>query len=298
MSLSILIPTYNYTAYPLAEALSRQAEGLGIPCEIMVADDASTDMECRQKNRGINALPRCTYVELEHNVGRACIRNLLAKRASHRWLLFLDCDGMPSSDDFLTRYEAAIAEAERGNQAVVCGGIVHPACCPSPQVSLRWKYEHAAEPHYTVEKRNSKPWESFRTFNFAVRSDVFSHIHFDETFRHYGYEDVLFGLHLQEAGMGIMHIDNALMNQDIEPNGIFLQKTEEALRTLKLHAGKLGTSVRLHRQSQKLSNVPGLAFMLKHALRLTLPYMKRNLTSPHPFLPLFNLYKLGYYLNL
>ena len=43
MSLSILIPTYNYAAYSLAETLSRQAGRLSIPCEIIVADDASTD---------------------------------------------------------------------------------------------------------------------------------------------------------------------------------------------------------------------------------------------------------------
>ena len=298
MSLSILIPTYNYAAYSLAETLSRQAGRLSIPCEIIVADDASTDQECRRRNGLISALPQCTCLALERNVGRARIRNLLAKKASHRWLLFLDSDGMPVSDDFLTRYEAAIAEAEEGGQAVICGGIVHPASCPSPQVSLRWKYEHAAEPHHTVSERKRRPWGAFRTFNFAVRSDVFNRIQFDETFRHYGYEDVLFGLHLQEAGIEILHIDNALMNEDIEPNDVFLRKTEEALRTLKLHANKLGSSVRLHHQSQKLHRIPGVVLLLKYTFRLIQPCMKKNLTSQRPLLPLFNLYKLGYYLNL
>lgn len=298
MSLSILIPTYNYAAYTLAETLSQQAEGLSIPCEIIVADDASTNMECRLMNRKINSLPRCTCLELEQNVGRARIRNLLAKRASYQWLLFLDSDGMPASDEFLTRYETAITETEKGGEAVICGGILHPESCPAPQVSLRWKYEHAAEPDHTVEKRKNKPWESFRTFNFAVRSDVFCHIPFDETFRHYGYEDVLFGLHLQEAGVKILHIDNALVNQDIEPNDVFLKKTEEALRTLKSHADKLGTSVRLHRQKQKLCHIPGLTTFLRHSFRLIMPCLKKNLASQRPLLPLFNLYKLGYYLNL
>ena len=59
--ISILIPTYNYIAYPLAESLAQQAEELGTPCEIIVADDASTNEESKQANRQISKLPYCTH---------------------------------------------------------------------------------------------------------------------------------------------------------------------------------------------------------------------------------------------
>ena len=79
--ISILIPTYNYIVYPLVESLTRQAEELGTPCEIIVADDASTNEECKQANLRIGELPHCTFIELEKNIGRASIRNLLAEKA-------------------------------------------------------------------------------------------------------------------------------------------------------------------------------------------------------------------------
>ena len=42
--LSILIPTYNYVCVKLVSDLQQQAEGLGCPYEILVADDASDSL--------------------------------------------------------------------------------------------------------------------------------------------------------------------------------------------------------------------------------------------------------------
>ena len=40
--LSILIPTYNYSVFPLVLELKNQADLLAIPYEVLVLDDAST----------------------------------------------------------------------------------------------------------------------------------------------------------------------------------------------------------------------------------------------------------------
>lgn len=290
--ISILIPTYNYIAHPLAESLSRQAKEQNIPCEIIVADDASTRNECKQKNRLINSLPHCTYIELEKNIGRASIRNLLADKAKGEWLLFLDCDGMPLDDLFLKRYGQAIANHTEAD--IICGGIIHPKELPASNMSLRYTYEKAAEKHHTATKRNERPYSSFRTFNFMIRRKAFLQVKFDESFRHYGYEDVLFGIQLKESGFRIAHIDNPLENKDIETNEIFLRKTEEALRTLAEHADKLGDSVHLHHLYLRLQRI-GLLPIVRKLFQWFAPTLQRNLLSNTPNLPYFAFYKLGYY---
>lgn len=293
--ISILIPTYNYIAYPLAESLAQQAEDLGTPCEIIVADDASTDEECKQANRRIGELPHCTFIELEKNIGRASIRNLMAEKAKEEWLLFMDCDGMPPHNDFLKKYlQALTAHPE---VQLICGGISHPDTLPSPTVSLRYNYEKAAEKHHTATKRNERPYASFRTFNFMIQRDTFKQVRFDESFRHYGYEDVLFGIQLQALGFQILHIDNPLENRDIETNDIFLRKTEEALRTLAEHANKLGDTVEIHRRYNQLKQM-GLAPFIRTLFRIFITPLQQNLTGKKPYLPYFTFYKLGYYATL
>lgn len=290
--ISILIPTYNYVALPLAESLSRQAQALDVPCEIIVADDASTLENCRQENQRIGTLPHCTYIGLKTNIGRASIRNRLADEAKGKWLLFLDCDGMPVDNLFLKHYQQAIAN--RPEADIICGGIVHPKELPASNMSLRYTYEKAAEKHHTATKRNERPYASFRTFNFMIRRKAFMQVRFDETFRHYGYEDVLFGIQLRAKGFRISHIDNPLENKDIETNDIFLKKTEEALRTLDTHADKLGDSVHLHHLHHRLQSM-GLTPLVRTLFQWLAPTLQRNLLGDTPNLTCFAFYKLGYY---
>lgn len=55
---------------------------------------------------------------------------------------------------------------------------------------------------------------------------------FDENFKHYGYEDVLLGKSITDKGYHIVHIDNPILLDDYETNYQFINKTEEACRTL------------------------------------------------------------------
>lgn len=293
--ISILIPAYNYVAFPLAKSLSQQADNLAVPCEIIVADDASTDNYCREANQNIASLPHCAFIGLSENLGRSRIRNFLADQAQGDWMLILDCDGLPTDDFFLERYYQAIQA--HADAHIICGGIVHPSQLPSRKVSLRYFYEKNAEKDYTADKRNMRPYDSFRTFNVLIHNKVFKQIRFDEAFRHYGYEDVLFGIQLKEKGFNIVHIDNPLENQDIEPNNIFLKKTEEALRTLAKHVDKLGDAVYLHKYYSRLKRYK-LTPLISLTFQVTRPLLLRNLMSDSPSLTLFAFYKLGYYTTL
>ena len=93
-SLSILIPTYNNVCLELVRDLQAQASILSstnnLEYEILVADDGSTDKNTIEKNREINWLDNCRYIERKENIGRAAIRNFLAKEAKYLWLLFLE----------------------------------------------------------------------------------------------------------------------------------------------------------------------------------------------------------------
>ena len=286
--LSILIPTYNYVCVKLVTDLQRQAEALGCAYEILVADDASEE-EYKRKNREINKLPCCKYIELQENVGRSRIRNILAHLAQYDFFLFLDCDGRVVRHDFIWRYMDSRKLAD-----VVCGGILHPDKLPSPKVSLRYAYEKSAERRFTVKERAQRPFGMFRSFNFLISRKAFESCPFDESIRNYGYEDVLMGVQLERQGFQVLHIDNPLVNEDIERNGAYLRKTEESIQTLYAHRDKLeGNSgiLRMYDALRWKKMLPCVLFLY----RLFRPIIRRNLLGRHPNLFLFNFDKVGYY---
>ena len=295
MYLSILIPTYNYDCTRLARALADQATLIeGLQWELIVGDDGSTNEQIVAANRAINDLPCCEYWERGFNSGRATIRNALYAKSRGRWLLFLDSDGMPLTGNFLSSYISAI---ENNNAGVVCGGVAHPAELPSPAVSLRWLHETDYAKRATLEWRNGHPYANFRSFNFVIERGCFSMLMFDETVRGYGYEDNLFGQALQQNGVAVMHIDNPMMNMDIETNEIYLSKNEEALRTLATHYRSMRGLVTLARGVEKLERCH-IGWLLSLVYKLARPLLLRNLKGSSPRIWVFNLYRAGYLRSL
>lgn len=287
--LSILIPTYNRECHTLVESLSLQACQAGISYEIIVADDASTDAS-PVANRRINGLPHCRFIVLEQNMGRARIRNWLASQASGDLLLFMDCDALVTSPDFVSRYADMASEAP-----VLCGGLRHPEALPHPDVTLRYVYEKEADLHRSADERKRHPYECFTTFCFAIRRDTFLSIRFDENCREYGYEDTLFGEELKRRGIPICHFENPLVHLGLEDNATFLRKTETALRTLvSLQRRGVHFHSRLVNKYRQLRKY-GFHLMLPCIFRLTAPLLRKNLLSKSPSLKLFACYKLGYY---
>lgn len=287
--LSILIPTYNRECHALAETLSQQAGEAGISYEIIVADDASTD-DSPSANLRINLLPHCRFVRLEHNMGRARIRNWLAGEASGDLLLFMDCDALVTSSHFVSRYVGMASEAP-----VLCGGLRHPETLPHPDVTLRYYYEKEADLHRSADCRKQAPYECFATFCFAIRRDTFLSILFDENCREYGYEDTLFGEELKKREIPICHFENPLIHTGLEDNATFLKKTETALHTL---VGLQQRGIRFHsRLANKYEQLRrwGIHWLLPHLFRLTSPLLRSNLLGNKPNLKLFACYKLGYY---
>lgn len=300
--LSILIPTYNYVCAPLVCDLQKQCEeaqallGNEFQYEIIVADDASTKADTVTKNAIIERLPHCRYEILKENVGRSAIRNWLVAQSQGEWLLFADADAEVINKEFILRYLETIRLYPKSE--VVVGGILHPETCPSPEQSLRFRYEKAAEKRFTAQRRQQRSYFNFRTFNFLIKRNLCLRHPFDENVKEYGYEDVLFGMDLQTEGTSIVHIDNPLLNGDIEDNVTYLNKTELALRTLHKLEKRIGYFSPIVIIKRRLNRIPLILIIMRVIYKMCYPFLRRNLLSRHPNLNLFAFYKLGYYITL
>ena len=165
MRLSVLIPTYNCDCRRLVRQLQLQLPPDG---ELIVGDDCSTDADLRQQNSEIESLPGCRIFWAKHNIGRAAIRNALAREAKGEWLLFIDADAEVRSSSFIADYLSAVTSPE-GSVDVVCGGTGNLSECPNPSVRLRYDYEVQAEKRLTLPYRRRFPYDQFTTFNFLIR---------------------------------------------------------------------------------------------------------------------------------
>ena len=290
-ALSILIPTYNDLCFTLVGDLRQQAEEAGIDYEILVGDDGSTDAEVIEKNRKICKWPHCHYLIQIQNIGRAAIRNFLAKEAHHDWLLFIDSDMTIARVDYLSKYLAM-----EGSE-VVDGGVIIGGDADTLNGNLRYLYEKTSEQEHTAEKRQQHPYQDFHTANFLIRRDLMLAHPFDERFRHYGYEDVLFGKQLRAKGAKITHIDNPLGFSTFEENTQFILKTEEGLRTLHQFQSDLRGYSRLLTLVEGI-HLPIILSLIRCWHKLFGKWERKNLCGSHPSLRLFKLYKLGYYLKI
>ena len=290
MMLSILIPTYNYNACALVRELRALADSENVEAEIIIGDDASTDDMSWLYD--VESLPGVRLWSTAVNLGRARIRNALARAARGEWLLFVDADARVSADFSLSRYLDDARHAP-----VVCGGLRHPAINPCPAATLRYKYECRADRRRSAAERQSHPYMQLSTFNLLVRRDVFLGIGFDEQCTDYGYEDALFGVELQERGITILHTDNPLIHTGLEPNSVYLEKAETALHTLQGLGGRMHGHSHVENAANRLRRWH-LTWIVRAIYWLTRPLLRWNLLGKHPSLKVFAFYKLGYFLSL
>lgn len=295
--LSILIPVYNDDASRLVAMLSDEARKIsGLEYEIIVYDDGSTDMRSIESNQRLSQLPNCHYVYEPHHGCRAAMRNAMLRCGSYEWCLMVDVRLTPEHGDFLGRY----LHADADGCGAVCGGVVVRGGADEQRLyreSLRFRYEKYEERNHDMESRRRVPFQSFRTTNILCRRSVMQRVPYDESIIGYGYEDVMLGKSLEHSGIRVAHIDNAVAYTSFESNDRYMEKLEEALRTL--HS--IGN--RLQGYSPLLVAVDRLGrYHLLWLLRLYHKLMGRVermlLTGKRPRLWMLKLYKLGYYASL
>lgn len=298
--LSILIPTYNNACLELVKSLQAQASAMpGLHYEIIVADDGSTDIESVKTNRGINAIPHCRYIEREINTGRAVIRNFLAQQSAGEWLLFIDSDMVVRNASFVANYVSTIHAQKGTSRPIIYGGYtIAFADHNALSGNLRFIFEQKNKQNADYRLRQAHPYHDFHTSNFIVSRDIMLQHPLDERFRHYGYEDVLWGKTLQDHGIAILHVDNPLSFEHFETNKAFLDKTEEGLHTLYQFRDELRGYSTLIKHAEKVCRLPFAQWCVTKAFPFASLHIKSTLMGNGNNIALFNIYKLMYFIRL
>ena len=290
--LSVLIPVKDWNPHDLADLLANQLIQSGIPYEILVSDDSAPEMAAKTSEE-LEPVPGVKYFFRDTPLGRSANRNFLAANASYEYLLFIDGDAGHPGPEFIRNYLDHLSD-----QTVLCGGTLYTMEPPDNQeFLLRWKYGRAREQN-TAAKRQKHPWKSFSTFNFLIPAKIYRNILFDESIKGYGHEDTLFGIHLHQAGINILHLDNGLFHLGLEPATLFLEKVRESGANLRtLHSRDILPPANI-RDMNLLSTWIWLerlriSRLIAAWFRFRRKNMERQLCGPHPSMLLLDLYKLG-----
>ena len=188
---SILIPAYNY-AHLLPRTLRSVFEQSYRPIEVIVVDDGSTDAtaEVLAATSGITAVR-------QPNRGLSAARNEAIRRASGKYLQFLDADDLLGRRAIARR--VALLEAHPECPAAICrSSLFSRFVLPEPLAWMgrEWRHPIGGRPDLALRYRNIAPVHAFLVRAQALQRN---RIAFDETLR--AVEDYDFWLRLfNQAG--------------------------------------------------------------------------------------------------
>ncbi len=285
--ISILIPCFDYNAYPLVSILEKQALMLKIDFEIICIDDGSFSSK-NDVNQKINLLTNSKFIESKKNIGRIKNRLLLAEKSQYEWLIFLDVDTLPNEDNFLKNY---IDQMNKG--MMIIGGCIYKEP-ENENFSLRYKFGKLRE-EINSNIRNKNPYKYISSCNFMCHRNVLIDVLSSIKTISYG-NDYIFGSLIKKMGIDVNHIDNPVLIDNIDENQIFIKKTHHALDNLiSSYNNKIikKHSISILKAYMILDNL-----LLKNVfVKITDLYknlLKRNLYRKDPNLFLFDLYRLNY----
>ena len=285
--ISILIPCFDYNAYPLVSILEKQALMLKIDFEIICIDDGSFSSK-NDLNQKINLLTNSKFIELKKNIGRINNRLLLAEKSQYEWLIFLDVDNLPYEDNFLKNY---IDELNKGT--LIIGGCIYKKP-ENENFSLRYKFGKFRE-EINSDIRNKNPYKHVSSSNFMCNRDVLINVLASINTVSYG-NDYIFGSLIKKKGIDIKHIDNPVLIDNIDENQIFIKKTHHALDNLiSSYNNKI---IKNHSISILKAYIILDSLLMKNIfVKITDLFknlLNRNLHCKDPNLFLFDLYRLNY----
>lgn len=287
--LSILIPIYNYNAYPLVLELHKQCLECKIDFEILCQDDASKSV-LNSENDKINSLSNCNFTELKVNIAHRQNRNSLASKAKFENLLFIDGDSIIIRNNYISNYVSWLNDFD-----IIYGGRLHPENCPSNNQKLRWKYGKFIEDK-SVEKRKLSPFQSLLFNNTIIKKDCFNKVKFDSHLTKYGHDDTQLSFQLSQFNPKLIHVDNPVEHGDIDSNIEYILKTKSSLENLiKLfEEGKINKDfsrlilLLLILNKMKLTNLIFVFYKISEG------FLSRNLEGNNPNLFIYNIFKIGY----
>lgn len=290
--LSILIPTYNYNITKLVESLSLQLENKPFPFQILVLDDCSSNLKISEANKSIEQSTNCYYLQNTHNKGRTATRQALAEIAKYNWLLFMDADVLPKSNNFIQNFDIENQTAD-----VVFGGISYDEKKPDKEKILRWKYGKAREAK-PVSEREKIPYLSIISQCFLIKKSVFLKAN-DFHDNVYGV-DVLFAQNLEKMQVSVLHFENPIVHLGLESSESFISKTKKGLKSLYLFEkeNKIPKDYRPIQNAYLSLKRNYFLNLFIFTIKLFKPQIEKNLRGKTPSLFLFDLYRLYYFSQL
>lgn len=289
--ISICIPTYNTDCSKLLKILHNQIQDIECNIEVIVLEDGSTTFV----HNNANACEKFGFIHVKNkkNLGRAESRVELAKKSNHSWLLFIDADMKPSTDNFiLNYYREAI---NKRPYDVIVGGYSYKNI--RRMFSLRLRYGKARE-EVSSQIRNNKPFRHLFFGNIMIKKDVFMSIFSKYTNPVYG-EDLFLSAMLKAKKYTVLHFNNNTIHLGLEKNREFIQKIEYSGFTMAtLHStNELNLNHIKLVQFYEYINRYKLTKLLLFALRFFLPIYKYTLVWLGGPLVIVDLYRLFHFLK-
>ncbi len=287
--LSVLIPVYNYDIRRLVYAIHKQLLASKITFEILCLDDHSEN-SISASNTDIEQLQNTSYRILNNNLGRVAVRQTLAKQAVYDWLLFLDADVMPTSDNFISNYHKLLSS---GYDAIY-GGFTYRNTPPEADHMLRWSYGKSKEQMLAI-KRNQVPYKIVISGNFLIQKSLFIRLNSQITQKGYGYDNY-FGALLKAHKKKVFHIDNNVFHLGLESNVIYLNKIEQSVDTLLILDKQNAineTENTLYNSYKQLKKLK-LNYIFSFIYKNFNSNFRKNLLSSTPNILVLQCYKLSY----
>ena len=264
--LSICIPTYNTDCSELLNILQKQIGKLDKAVEVLVCDDFSN-------NHLLNNQKACerngfVFFENKKKLGRILTRIKLVKNSSNSWILFVDADMIPKTDEYVMKYTNFI----KSNKADIAIG----GCCYLNQkkpFNLRLRYGRNRE-EIIAEKRQLNPYNSILFGNVLIKKELFSEVFDDFKNNAYG-EDIYLSSSLKSLNKDVVHLSNETYHLGLENNREFVKKIQ---KSGEMHA-RLYSNYKLDLSHIKL--VSTFSLLKKYKLHIM---MKLVLTFTSPFL--------------
>lgn len=201
--ISVIVPVYNQ--YPSLDVVlwhfSRQ--NTTKPFEIIIVDDGSSyhDKQVIEKYSNLNIC----FLRTESNEGRAKARNLAIDNAKGEFLIFCDCDRIPTPD-FIESHMRIIDSIEPvisiGYSTEVYEDIHNLKTNINGILRRRSVYYKVISNIYNESGRTDSQlcWLSTLSGNMALKKSTLFNMRFDNDFKDWGFEHFELGYRLWKKG--------------------------------------------------------------------------------------------------
>jgi len=189
-------------------ALSEQSSGAG-DFEVLVVDDGSSDSTADQVRLIQKNYPVPLHYFFQPNRKQGTARNLGARNARGRFLVFLGDDTVPAGG-FIEEHRRTHEENQSFGQDSSKIVVIGYTTWPDSLVRTRF-LEYVGEKGWQfgfslIENREDVPFNFFYTSNLSLSRSFFLQAGgFDEDFHEYGWEDIELSVRLKARGMKIVY---------------------------------------------------------------------------------------------